>query len=74
MDTELKKIKKLVLLMKREGILVIKSKEIEIQLSPVAFDLTPAKQTEDSTKEITNTEQDRDSLLFWSAPGNEGVQ
>lgn len=58
--------------MKKEGLLVLKTPEIELHLSPMAIKVDIADQSIDDVKEIQNKEEDRDTALFWSAPGNLG--
>lgn len=72
MDDYLKKIKKLTLFMKKEGILHLKQGDIELQLSPAAINETKSL-TSDAPIVEENKPTDMD-VLFWSSPGNIGEE
>lgn len=72
MDADLRKIKRYTKMMKKEGVLVIKTPELEIQLSPLAVFHEELKITDEVTQTSKEpptpfTEQD---ILFWSTPGH----
>lgn len=72
MDIEIKKLKKMTRFMQKQKILSLKTREIEIQLSPDAFsgNFEEIQLPETETKEAVNhplfTEED---TLLWSSPG-----
>lgn len=68
MDADLKKIKKLTLFMKKEGLLSIKSKDFELTLSPTAlFQEDPPKPTPEA-KEEPHGQLSHEDTLMWSSP------
>ncbi|MBK8455601.1 MAG: hypothetical protein IPL34_20185 [Thiofilum sp.] len=72
MDTDLKKLRKLVKFMQKEGVLVLKVREIEIQLSKSAlFHVEHTKEPVETTATDLPDENQytEEELLFWSAPG-----
>lgn len=74
MDESVKKIKKLALLMKKEGILLLKTPEIELQLAPSALiDQTPEHQSDSLPREQPPIPDaySAEQILMWSAPGLE---
>lgn len=69
MDTDLKKLKKLVLFCRKNGVLSLKQGEIEISLSPAAMEpesVTPQTTEPDAPLKPEYAAED---MLFWSAPG-----
>lgn len=68
MDADLKKIKKLTLFMKKEGLLELKHADIELKLSPHAFHGEQSKLTSDPTLEETTPKYDSMSMALWSSP------
>jgi hypothetical protein len=78
MDADLKKIRKLAHLMQKEGILSVKSPDLEIQLSPVAMFYEPASKQElpGESKENLAPDYTEDQILMWStsAASNEVVR
>lgn len=72
MDADLKKIKKLTLLMKKEGLLVLKTPEIELHLALSALNLDQDTKYKGEAKDMEAKEFDSESALYWSAPGNIG--
>lgn len=70
MDSDLKKVKKLIALMKKEKVLTLKQGALELSLSPQAldepsprFELPPESPTPAPVQEETYTAED---ALFWS--------
>lgn len=66
MQADLKKIKKLIKLMRTEGVLALKQGEIELSLSPAALfpkDRQDSESTENATQGTPYTEDD---LINWS--------
>ena len=72
MSEELKQIRKLIKMMKKEGVLCLKHKETQISLSPQSLfkseeEKTPEEKPSAEQAEVRQyTEED---ILFWSAPG-----
>lgn len=71
MDTEIKKWKKITRFMQKQGILCLKTPEIEIQLAPRALlhetiEVLPEEKEISKEPESQYTENDQ---LFWSSPG-----
>lgn len=74
MDQDLKKMKKLAKMMREQGILVYKTAEIELQLSPkLAFPVeqsTPKASSEaDPATPTEDSSYTEEEILFWSSPG-----
>lgn len=69
MDDSLKKLKKLSEMMKKQGILVYKTPEIELQLSPSAISLESSEP--ETNKPLKTEELTPEQILLWSAPGSE---
>jgi hypothetical protein len=73
MDSDVKKLKKLILLMRKQGVLSLKASPFEITLSPLALQVTDEVKTpaqpSDTDPTIDVPSYSEDDLLFWSAPG-----
>jgi hypothetical protein len=69
MDADLRKVKKLVAFMRKEGVLTLKQGDIELSLSPMAILHEPAVQSKES-ESIPEVKYSDDDVLFWSSPGN----
>lgn len=70
MDTDLKKIKKTAALMKKMGILVMKTPEIELHLSPAAvFHEEKESLPEEKGSTPEDSQYSEEDVLLWSAPG-----
>jgi hypothetical protein len=71
MDQDLKKLRKLVKFMQKEGVLTLKMSEIELQLSQAA--ILPLETAPDAPSPSADAPQDpeytEEELLFWSSPG-----
>ncbi len=70
MDADLKKLRKLTRFMQSQGVLSVKTSEIEVHLSPAAIFHKEAATSADSSDSVQAespfTEAD---ALFWSVPG-----
>ena len=73
MNENIKNLKKTVSFMKKEGILVLKTKDCEIELTREALldsrhkkNLEPSSEKPDKIESPEYSEQD---VLFWSSPG-----
>lgn len=69
MDTDLKKIKKITHLMRKEGVLSLKTADIEISLSPHAIQLEEKPIPEEVAATPDKPQYSEDDALFWSSPG-----
>ncbi len=72
MDADLKKIKKLVTFMRKQGVLTLKQADIELSLSPASLqmdfdDHMPKVETINESE--LKSPYDETDMLFWSAPG-----
>lgn len=67
MDADLKKLKKLTQLMKKEGLLELKLPNFELKLAPSAIEdkPAPAQEAETQTPQESLTPE---QVLFWSSP------
>jgi hypothetical protein len=75
-DSELKKIRKWVQFMRKEGVLTLKSQGIELSLAPHALfpdSATPEAPIPLSSESAPAASEafSEDQILFWSAPGSE---
>lgn len=68
MDDNLAKVKKLIKLMKKEGILSLKQGDIELSLHPSALD-QQGPDLSDAPTEAEPTQYTEDQILNWSSPG-----
>lgn len=70
MDADIKKLKKLVKFMQKEGVLNLKIPEIELQLAASAIQHPDTDVPDTATTEQPIQDQyDPEEVLFWSAPG-----
>lgn len=70
MDQDLKKIKKLTAFMKKEGLISLKSGDIELELSvATAFHVEQADLPPESPATPEKPQYTDEELLMWSAPG-----
>lgn len=70
MDKDIKKLKKLVDFMRKQGVLTVKLDEMEIQLSPGALFPHEASETPESPdKQMQAPDLTYEELALWSAPG-----
>lgn len=69
MDKDIKKMKKMVDFMRKQGVLTLKTPEMELRLSSAAIfpenKLIPEPETKTSEREFTEEE-----ILLWSSPGH----
>ncbi len=73
MPADSKTIKKLIKLMQKEGVLKLKTQEIELELSPKAA--TPVLKTklEVESPEPKSQQYSEEQILMWSAPGFDSI-
>lgn len=60
-------------MMKKEGLLVLKTSEIELELSPQAIFHEESKRIDDATSQTSAQEPPKysqEEALFWSSPGH----
>lgn len=72
MDADLKKMKKLARTMRKEGVLVYKTPEIELSLSPSAVfkeEAEPRAQSDSPDNETDPNALSPEDILLWSAGG-----
>jgi hypothetical protein len=73
MAIDIKNLKKVIKLMRKEGVLELKTPEIEMKLTPDAIEPlareTPISQTTDSSNENEIPAYSDLDTLFWSSPG-----
>jgi hypothetical protein len=72
MDEQLRKLKKTIELMRKQGVLHLKQGDLEINLSQDAL-LEPAKSTPSTASSSSDLQEEEDpnDTLLWSAPGLE---
>jgi hypothetical protein len=72
MDADIKKLKKLTAFMRKNGLLSLKTGDIELSLSPLAIDMGSERGAlEEQPPNPPNQEPLTDmDVLLWSAPGN----
>lgn len=68
---DMRSIRKLIKLMKQEGVLVLKVPEMELQISPSSFVQEEVKLLPYAPDAVTTEDhvERAEDLLFWSAPG-----
>ena len=70
MDKDIKKMKKMVDFMRKQGVLTLKTQEMELQLSPLA--VFPDEHKKDQIEEAQQTQIPKLSdldIALWSSPG-----
>lgn len=74
MDTDLKKMKKITKFMQKEGILFLKTAELELHLTPAALLQDKPMDMPDQKAEVPESVFSEEDALFWSSPGLEVPQ
>lgn len=65
----LKYLKKLIKLMKSEGVLSLKQQDLDIQLAPQFLSYDPTSATSESTAAPAQSPYTEEDALFWSSTG-----
>ncbi len=73
MEDTLKKIKKLTKFMRENGVITLKSAEIELSLAPQALQLK-TKPDPTSAEDPKTDAPSMEEVLFWSSPGEFGLE